>query len=187
MSRWEPGIRERLQEAALTLFDEQGFEKTTVTEIAESVGVNRRTFFRNFADKRDVLFSYVETLQGQLCDAIAEAPTELSPLDAIAAALTNLDKLVAPRQYLRQRQAVIAASPELTERELIKYESLATAFNEGLRRRGVVDSVGVLAAQAGVTIFRTAFERWISPENHEDMSLIVQEVLSRFRYAVMPF
>lgn len=186
MSRWEPGIRERLQEAALNLFAEQGFENTTVAEIAGRVGVNRRTFFRNFADKRDVLFSYVETLQGQLCDAIEESPTELAPLDAIAAALTHLDQLMAPRQYLRQRQAVIAASPELTERELIKFDALTTAFHEGLLRRGVVDSVGRLAAQAGMTIYRISFDRWISPDNEEEMSLIVKEVLSQFRVAVMP-
>ncbi len=184
MTRWNPGSRERLQEAALNLFSEQGYENTTVTQIAERVGVNRRTFFRNFADKRDVLFSFAEDMQRFLADAIAEAPGELSPLNAVATAISTLDEWMAPRPYLRQRQAVIAASPELMERELIKMEALTVAFTEGLRRRGNNNSVSDLAARAGITVFRTVFERWIDVGNERAMSQIVDEVLIEFRAAV---
>jgi hypothetical protein len=127
---------------------------------------------------------YPRSVQQEICDATAEAPPALSPLDAIVAGLAHLDQLVAPRPYLRQRQAVISASPELTERELIKLDGIATAFYEGLRRRSVADSVARLAAQAGLTIFRSSFERWISPENEEEMSLIVEDVLRQFRATV---
>ena len=56
MVRWEPGSAERLQKAALELFATRGFEQTTATEIAQSVGLTERTFFRHFSDKREVLF-----------------------------------------------------------------------------------------------------------------------------------
>ena len=185
MARWEPGSRQRLQGAALDLFSEQGFEDTTVGEIAARVGVTTRTFFRHFADKRDVLFAGAEDLENLLTERIIQAPTDLTPLDAIATALATLgtDSMV-PRHYLRQRLAVIAASPELKERELIKFDALAAAFADALRRRGVGDTTASLAAQAGMTIFRTAYTRWVQADNETDMGQIVHDVLDRFRTAV---
>jgi AcrR family transcriptional regulator len=158
MTRWEPGSRERLQGAALDLFSRQGFENTTVAEIATQAGVNRRTFFRHFTDKRDVLFAGAAELEALLVGRTVDAQSNLAPLDAIVAALAAIgtDSMV-PRHYLRQRQAVIAASPELMERELIKFDSLSAAFADGLRQRGVDDPTAGLAAQAGVSILRTAY------------------------------
>jgi AcrR family transcriptional regulator len=185
MARWAPGSRERLQEAALNLFSEQGFENTTVAEIAERVGVTKRTFFRHFADKRDVLFAGAEDLQALLAEGTAQAPNDLAPLDAIAAALAAIgtDSMV-PRAALRQRQAVISASPELMERELIKFDALTAAFADGLRRRGIDDPTASLAAYAGMTVFRTAYERWIDAENENDMAQIVDDVLAGLRAAI---
>lgn len=185
MPRWEPGSRERLQGAALDLFSEQGFEDTTVGEIAARVGVTTRTFFRHFVDKRDVLFAGAEDLETSLTEQIIQAPPHLTPLDAIAAALATVGThLVVPRHYLRQRQTVIAASPELMERELIKFDALATAFATALRRRGVDDPTASLAAQAGTTVYRTAYRRWIEADNATDMAQIVHDVLVGFRAAV---
>jgi AcrR family transcriptional regulator len=185
MARWEPGSRERLQWAALELFSEQGFENTTVAEIAARVGVDRRTFFRHFADKRDVLFAGAEDLQALLAERTAQAPSDLAPLDAIATALAAIgtDSMV-PRAAQRQRQAVIAASPELMERELIKFDALTAAFADGLRRRGIDDPTARLAAQAGMTVFRTAYGRWVDAEDEDDMAHIVDDVLAGFRAAV---
>jgi AcrR family transcriptional regulator len=185
MTRWTPGSRERLQAAALDLFAEQGFENTTVAEIAARVGVTTRTFFRHFTDKRDVLFAGAEDLQALLAEWIVQAPSDLAPLDAIASALAAIgtDSMV-PRAALRQRQAVIAASPELTERELIKFDALTAAFADGLRRRGLDDPTASLAAQAGMTLFRTAYGRWVDAADQVDMAQIVYDVLAGFRAAV---
>jgi AcrR family transcriptional regulator len=186
MTRWEPGSRERLQGAALELFSEQGFEDTTVGEIAARVGVTTRTFFRHFADKRDVLFAGAGDLEAVLSERIVEAPNDLAPLDAITAALATIGTdSMAPRRYLRQRQAVIAASPELMERELIKFDALTNAFAAALRRRGVDDPTATLAAQAGMTVFRTAYTRWVEADDDADMAQIVHDVLVGFRAAVM--
>ena len=182
MPRWEPGSRERLQKAALELFSEQGYESTTVAVIAARAGVTKRTFFRHFADKREVLFAGSEDLQALLVNEIEQAADELSPLEMIAAALTAVDwQAMAPRPYLRQRQAVIAATPELLERDLRKLDALAAAFADGLRRRGIADASARLAAQAGMTVFRTSYERFIDSDTDADMSAIVDDVLAGLR------
>jgi AcrR family transcriptional regulator len=185
MARWEPGSRERLQGAALDLFSQQGYGSTTVAEIAARAGVTKRTFFRHFADKRDVLFAGAGELEAVLAEGIVQAPRDLAPLDAIIAALAaaGADPVV-PRRYLRQRQTVVGASPELMERELIKFDSLTLAFADALRRRDVDALTASLAAQAGISIFRTAYARWVQSGDDEDMGPIVRDVLTRFRAAV---
>ncbi|MBV8348447.1 MAG: TetR family transcriptional regulator [Mycolicibacterium sp.] len=185
MARWQPGSRERLQGAALELFSEQGFERTTVAEIADRVGVTTRTFFRHFADKRDVLFAESEPLERLLADATAGAPVELAPLDAITAAIAGLDwQGIAPREAQRQRQMVIAASPELTERELIKLDALTAAFASGLRRRGTEETTALLAAQAGLIVLRTAHRRWIDADTETEIAHIIDAVLADLRAIV---
>src|SRR6266851_9963154 len=161
MSRWEPNARGRLEQAALDLYVERGFEQTTVAEIAGRAGLTERTFFRYFADKREVLFSGAGTLQELLVSAVASAPDSAAPIDAVAAALEAAGALLQERrEFARQRQTIIAANPELQERELIKLASLASAMADALRQRGVGYSAASLAAEAGIAVFRIAFERW---------------------------
>src|SRR5437879_11940076 len=73
MARWEGGARERLQAAALKRFTEQGFDGTTVAEIAATAGLTERTFFRYFADKREVRFYGSEEFQRSFVAPIAAA------------------------------------------------------------------------------------------------------------------
>src|ERR1700722_2271036 len=87
MSRWQPDARARLQAAALSLYGERGYEQTTVAEIAERAGLTKRTFFRYFADKREVLFWGTEVLEQQMVAAIEAAPASASTLAVIGAAL----------------------------------------------------------------------------------------------------
>ena len=74
MGRWEPNARGRLEQAAMELYLERGFDQTTVAEIAERAGLTERTFFRHFADKREVLFAGAGALQELLVSAVAGAP-----------------------------------------------------------------------------------------------------------------
>src|ERR1035441_631438 len=87
MGRWEPNARGRLEQAALELYVERGFEQTTVAEIAQRAGLKERTFFRHFADKREVLFQGAASLQELLVNAVASTPESSAPIDAVAAAL----------------------------------------------------------------------------------------------------
>src|SRR5260370_37664654 len=85
MSRWRPDAQGRLISAAIELFGEQGYEATTVAEIAERAGLTKRTFFRYFSDKREVLFSGSHEPQRLWRERVAAAPADATPLDAVAA------------------------------------------------------------------------------------------------------
>ena len=180
MGRWEPDARGRLESAALALFGEHGFENTTVAEIAERAGLTERTFFRYFTDKREVLFAGAGALQDLLVDAVINAPRSAAPIDAIAIAL-QAAAAVFRRDYAVQRQTVIAANSELQERELIKLATLASALADALRRRGVTDPSAGLAAEAGIAVFKVAFERWISAANRRDLSQLIRDSFDQLK------
>ncbi|ACG72801.1 regulatory protein TetR [Anaeromyxobacter sp. K] len=165
MARWEPDARGRLERAAMELYRERGYDQTTVAEIAARAGLTERTFFRHFADKREVLFWGAAGLRQLITDGIAGAPPDAAPLDAVAAALEATAPVFDQRRaFARQRQALIAAHPELQEREVMKLTLLAGAAAEALRARGVGEPAATLAAEAGMAIFKVAFEGWLRDE-----------------------
>jgi AcrR family transcriptional regulator len=180
MGRWEPNARGRLMQAAFALYGERGYEQTTVAEIAARAGLTERTFFRHFADKREVLFAGADALREQLVGAVAEAPASLAPIDAAAAGLEAAGAFIQEGGELaRQRQAIIASSVELQERELIKLASLATALAEALRARGVEDPAASLTAEAGIAVFKVAFERYVGDSNRQDLPRLIRESLDQ--------
>jgi AcrR family transcriptional regulator len=182
MARWEPDSRGRLVEAALALYGERGFENTTVAEIAERAGVTERTFFRHFADKREVLFWGAGALQDLLVNAVVDAPATAAPMEAVAGALEATSGIFQSRRDgARQRQAVIAASTELRERELIKLAALAAAIADALRRRGVKEPAASLTAEAGIAVFRVAFERWAGDSDEPDLARLIRSSLNELK------
>src|SRR3984957_1832547 len=121
MGRWQPDARARLQEAALALYRERGYDQTTVAEIAERAGLTKRTFFRYFTDKREVLFWRSELLEQRMVAAIEAAPDSASALGLMGAALdAAAGRFEEAREWAGPRHRIIASSPELRERELIK-------------------------------------------------------------------
>jgi len=186
MSRWGPDARGRLAQAALELYGERGFDQTTAAEIATRAGLTERTFFRHFADKREVLFAGSAELQKLLVDAVASAPTSAAPIDAVTAALMAAGDVFnnERRTYARERRAVIAANAELRERELIKMASLASAIAEALQRHGVSEPAASLAAEAGIAVFRVTFERWVDPASNQDWRALVRESLQELKVLV---
>jgi AcrR family transcriptional regulator len=161
MARWEPNGRLRLREAALELFEARGYERVTAAEIAAQAGLTERTFFRHFGDKREVLFSGEAQLQDVL---VAAAVGE--PRAAIAAGLDAMAVWLEPRRdELRRREAIVAAHPELRERELIKLEALSRALGGALS--GLDAGTARLAGEVSIALFRVAFERWIAGEDRE--------------------
>jgi len=182
MGRWQPDARGRLEQAALTLYGEHGFDNTTVAEIAERAGLTKRTFFRYFADKREVLFWGAEVLEQLFVDGVIAAPAPAAPLDAVAAALDDIAPMFEERrEFAARRQQIIAANPELQERELIKLASLSRAVAEALRRRGVGDAAATLTAEAGITVFRVAFERWVGEGNQRSLQELMRSSLDELR------
>ncbi len=180
MGRWEPDASGRLRQAAMDLYVERGYEQTTVAEIAQRAGLTARTFFRYFADKREVLFAGSEVLQEEMVGALEGAPAAAPPIEAVALALDAAAALLGDRRgYARRRQAVIAANAELRERELIKLASLSAALAAGLRRRGVADPQASLAAEAGIAVFRVAFEGWVHARRNRDLAEVMRESLDQ--------
>ncbi|WP_428343101.1 TetR family transcriptional regulator [Mycobacterium sp.] len=173
MSRWEANARGRLQQAALELYSERGFEATTVAEIARRAGLTQRTFFRHFVDKREVLFSGEDPLHELLVLAVAGAPESGSPLKTFAAGLKPAVAMFfasRPREQARLRQEVIAVNEALQERELIKLSRLSTAVAAALRGRGMAEPAATLTAETGVVIFKIAVERWITDTADRDIA-----------------
>jgi len=171
MARWEPGARERLVLAAVDLFTEQGYDATTVAQIAERAGVTKSTFFRYFRDKRDLLVAGQETLSRLLADGIAEAPQDASPLGAVAAGLERASSAMGPmnRELAPRLKAAVAANVELQERDALKNVGLAAAMTEALVARGVAEPTAHLAGELGVLAFKRGYAQWL--EAHHDAAL----------------
>jgi AcrR family transcriptional regulator len=153
--------RERLQDAALTLFRNNGFEATTATEIAAKAGVTERTFFRYFSDKREVLFDGEERVREGLLSAVAAAPDDLGSLDALFTAFRAFQpELEGRRDYAAPRQQIIDLTPSLQERELAKIAAMSDALAKALEDRGVPSLEAILAARTGMAAFAHATAEW---------------------------
>jgi AcrR family transcriptional regulator len=182
MGRWEPDARGRLAKVALALYAEQGFEKTTVAEIAKQAGLTERTFFRHFADKREVLFYGMEMLRDLLVRAVADAPASATPIDAVGAAFQVAGAMLQENpERVRLRDAVVSANAELRERELIKLAAFASAVAAALRDRGVPEPTASLAAETGIAVFKVAFARWVSEPGQPDLPEILRESMAELR------
>lgn len=181
MARWQPDARARLEAAALELFHERGFEQTTVTEIAARAGLDKRTFYRLFGDKREALFSGGKLLEDVLVKAVAE--TDAAPFETVIAAFHQVaNEIFADRlDLVRMRQSIIEGSPELQERELRKTGSLAAAVTAALREKGVGETTATLATESGVTVFRAAFARWVAPGCDASLADLIAEMAAELR------
>jgi AcrR family transcriptional regulator len=172
MSRWEPNAPERLQRAAFELYTQRGYDQTTVAEIAARAGLTERTFFRHFADKREVLFWGGHRFNDTIAGAAEAAPTSAAAFEAVIVGIQAAGSVYPPRDVVRARQELILANPELLERELIKLASLSSSLREALARRGVPAAAAEIAAETGTAILRVAVTRWIADhaegswENH---------------------
>ncbi|MDX3245597.1 helix-turn-helix domain-containing protein [Streptomyces sp. ME18-1-4] len=187
MARWEPNARERLVRAAVELFAEQGYEATTVNEIAERAGgLTKTTFFRHFTDKREVLFAGQEIHSRIMAEAIAEAPESATPLEMVGLALDALASSFTEdrRDIGRRLRAVVANSPELQERSASKRAALSEATAQALRTRGVSELVADLAAELGARAFYGAFDRWTSAADPRTLVEYAREVFGELKTAV---
>ncbi|AXX31016.1 TetR family transcriptional regulator [Actinosynnema pretiosum subsp. pretiosum] len=180
MPRWEHGSGDRLKQAAMELFEEQGFEGTSAVQIAERARVTTRTFFRYFPDKAEVLFADSDALHEALVQSLHERPDVTEPLHAVVQTLAGYDwESLGPRKTQRQRDALITANPGLLERELIKQQSLADALADALRLRGTTPDLAELAAHVGAQLFRAAYRRWLRADDPADLATFTGAALSQ--------
>lgn len=181
MSRWEPDARGRLERAALDLFAQHGYDQTTVEQIAAVAGVTKRTFFRHFADKREVLFGGSGRFLEMFVDSLADATHVATPFQLLSAILKGVGvSLGADRELMRRRQAVILDSVELQERELVKMAAVTNALAAALRDRGTAEMTARVTAEVTAALFRAAFEDWLATDQGE-LSDSVHDALDTVR------
>ncbi len=182
MGRWKPDARGRLEQAALALYSERGFEQSTAAQIAERAGLTERTFFRHYADKREVLFGGAQALEEAFVETLVGIPDGAAPIDAMASTLERIAAHFLERHdFARQRQAVIMANAELRERELIKLASLSASLAATLRRRGVREPAASLTAEAGIAVFKIGFERWVGGSGERTLADLLRESFDELR------
>ena len=186
MSRWEPHPRERLEQAALQLFTEQGFGQTSVPQITERAGLTTRTFFLHFVDKREVLFAHEADFPALVAALMAQAPPSLSPMQLISHGLRAVAALRfdGHRDTLQTRHHVIATDTGLLERELRKYAALAAAITDELRRRGTGELEATLTADIAVTVLRVAVTRWLRPAEDRPLATLLDQTLNAVTYVI---
>jgi len=182
VARWQPETTQRLVVAAVDLFTEQGYDATTVGQIAERAGVTKSTFFRHFSDKRELLVAGQETLCRLLAEGIAEAPAGVGPLEAVAAGLERASSEMGPanRELGPRLKAAVAASTELQERDALKSVGLAAAMTAALVARGVPDVVAHLAAELGVLAFKRGYAQW-SEGSRDDAKGLADHALAALK------
>jgi AcrR family transcriptional regulator len=180
MPRWEPDARERLVIAALQLFSEQGYDETTVAQIAERSGVSSSTFHRHFPDKRDILAAGQEALSRLLTEGIAEARADASPLDAVSEGLTRAASLYKPERSALVAAAV-AASTELQARAALKQVGTTKAMADALVARGVAVTLARLAAEVGALALKGGFAAWIADGADRDLGELMRTELRRLQ------
>jgi AcrR family transcriptional regulator len=175
MPRSGAEARNRLEQAALELYSERGYDQTTAADIAACAGVTARTFFRHFADKREVLFNTEASLQQEMARALAAVPADTPPLVAVLQAFRSMAPgLETSRQQARQRHRVIAETPALQERELAKSAAMSAVVADALRNRGVPDWQATLLAQVSTAVLGHVIHTWTADMTTDYDMLIVQ-------------
>jgi AcrR family transcriptional regulator len=183
MSRWEPNTKQRLKQVAMDLFDKRGFEETTVADIATHAGLNERTFFRYFADKREVLFDGRSVLEDAYSNSIAASHSS-APLQMVSDSLIVVGEFMESqrgRATAARRQRIIMANPELQERELLKMNHLSVVISDALQKRGVDRTTANLAADIATTVFKNAFIEWVRSDDSHSLNDHIQDLLTQFR------
>lgn len=183
MARWQTGAQDRLEQAALALFLEQGFSETTVPQIAARAGLTTRTFFRYFADKREVLFGGDDSVPALVQHMLAQAPPEVRPVSLIVSQLASFAETVFGHrhQVLGIRHQIIRTDQGLRERELQKKATLKAAIVDGFVQRGTDELTATLAADLAMMVLGTALARWLTSDGSAPLSTAVAQVLAAFR------
>lgn len=179
MTRWAPDPADRLHAAAIDLFLERGFAATTVPQIAERAGLTTRSFFRYYADKREVLFVGEDQLPGVVERIFSEADPSLPPLAVIHQGLRSvvLPRLESFRAELLARRSIVQSDEGLQERQLRKHAILRDASVAAFTRRGLNRLDADVAGRLAVTIFDATLERWLADGATTSLDAILGDVV----------
>jgi AcrR family transcriptional regulator len=185
VSRWQPDARQRLERAAIELFIQQGFAATTVPQITARADLTTRTFFRHFADKREVLFGG-EEIPAFATRLMAEAPPSLDPMTLITGGLKTVaeTRFEGRRDDMRERRAIIRSDEGLRERDLRKRAALRDAIRAGFVSRGTDTVTATLLAEISVTVLYVALDEWLDQDGDRKLSEIILGTLASLQAAL---
>ena len=188
VSRWQPDARDRLKRAALELFAQQGFAATTVPEIAARAGLTTRTFFRHYADKREVLFGGAE-IPALATRLIADAPADLDPVTLVSGGLRTVaeTRFEGQREQLRATRAIIRSDDGLRERDLRKRADLSEAIQAGFAGRGVPATTAALLGQVTVTLLYVSLDEWLDTDDDRTLFAVISGALGSLRATMAAF
>ncbi|MCX7521384.1 TetR family transcriptional regulator [Microbacterium sp. STN6] len=189
MGRWVPDARGRLERAALELFTEQGFAETTVPQITERAGLTTRTFFRYFADKREVLFSGEDDMREQFAEIVRSAPRGLSLMELVEHCLVEAATAIFEPRFavMRSWRSVVATDDGLRERELRKQQLASESAVEVLRERGLDEPTAEMIARLASLVLQTALSGWVAQATEQKhLATFVRESLVQLRSIVSP-
>jgi AcrR family transcriptional regulator len=181
MARWKPNAQNRLVQSALELFTEQGFNETTVEQIAKRADLTTRTFFRHFSDKREVLFMNDEFRPNSENKMHSQTSETVDVMNLINQGLIeSAQHYENQREMLKVRQKIIDSDKGLLERELRKREELRIGLTCSFALAGVSALQAELAAKVAMGIFTTAMTRWIYQPGKKKLTAYVQEAMVTF-------
>ncbi|PZE56898.1 TetR family transcriptional regulator [Curtobacterium sp. MCLR17_044] len=180
--RWSPDARGRLERAAFELFAEQGYQATTVPQITERAGLTTRTFFRYFADKREVIFAGDE-IPDLARAAIQGAPAGIDPLDIVVHGLRTVadERFEGRHGEVGSVRRLVLSESSLRERDARKRADLTDAVREAFVDRGLDPSEAAVIAETTVMLFHLALEAWLTGPSERRMADVVDEQLSALR------
>jgi AcrR family transcriptional regulator len=187
VSRWRPDARERLERAAIELFVEQGFAATTVPEITARAGLTTRTFFRHFADKREVIFAGRE-IPDFAAHLMASAPASLDPMTMIIEGMREVTatRFEGRRDEIRVRRDIIRSDASLQERDLHKRAAVSEAVRAGFVARGVDPLRSALLAETSVTLLFVSLEEWLDRDDDRSLFQIILATLETLQATITP-
>jgi AcrR family transcriptional regulator len=188
VSRWQPDTSERLKRAALELFAQQGFAATTVPEIAARAGLTTRTYFRHYADKREVLFGGAE-VPAFVTRLIADAPASLDLVTLVCGGLRTVaeTRFEGRREQLRETRAIIRSDDGLRERDLRKRADLSEAIRAGFATRGVPATTAALLGQVTVTLLYVALDEWLDTDDDRSLFSVISGTLGSLQETMAAF
>jgi AcrR family transcriptional regulator len=177
--RWAPDARGRLERAAFELFAEQGFAATTVPQITARAGLTTRTFFRHFADKREVVFAGDE-IPETAARLIEAAPSALSPMEVVRHVVLQVasDRFEGAHEETAAWRRIIESDDALRDRDARKRADLVRAAQRAFVGRGETPLQAHVLAELGVLVFQVALETWAGERNPPPMASVVDDVLA---------
>jgi AcrR family transcriptional regulator len=182
-ARKQEFVRDALWSAAIDLFSQKGFNETTVEDIVEAAGTSRRTFFRYFESKRDLIAQPVATYGASIAQAIESCPASCSVQGLFRHVVLEVARTTVADARMRRVMAVAAKYPEAREAQLSRIaevqDRLADAFAPRVAREITAHVLAALTLSALSLTYRVWFTK-----GKKDIDAAAEQVFQELSQAI---